>query len=281
MPATASFVDVGQGNCTWAVDDASGEGLLIDCPLGRAADAIGEAATLGVARLTAAFASHNDLDHIGAVMTLARHFAAGAVYYNHGSILPADPLERRKLRAVLREAADLADLGIASGPALRGDHGRVGAIEWMALAPLYQQVTAAQASGDPNHASMVIRLAYGGVRLLISGDADAASWDLMRRDGCDLRAEVLQVPHHGARLESSGEVRCIRWLLEAVSPSDAIVSAGEGNRYGHPDVSVVDALEERRPDRRWWCTCPMPMLMTSGTVHVRLDGGGGYEVGQP
>ena len=42
--------------------------------------------------------------------------------------------------------------------------------------------------------------------------------------------------HHGSRSSSSGV------FLQAVSPVAAVISSGEGNRFGHPDPETVDAL---------------------------------------
>ncbi|PKM22044.1 MAG: competence protein ComEC, partial [Gammaproteobacteria bacterium HGW-Gammaproteobacteria-14] len=54
----------------------------------------------------------------------------------------------------------------------------------------------------------------------------------------DLRADVLQVPHHGSATSSSYA------LLRAVSPSWAFVSAGYGNRFGHPVPLVTQRYQE-------------------------------------
>ena len=65
-----------------------------------------------------------------------------------------------------------------------------------------------------------------------------------------LRADLLKVGHHGSRTSTSTE-----WL-SAVRPKVAVISAGRGNRYGHPHPEVIarldaaDVPEVWRTDRR-------------------------------
>jgi len=49
-----------------------------------------------------------------------------------------------------------------------------------------------------------------------------------------LSSVVYKAGHHGARSSSSD------LFLNAVNPQYVIISAGEGNRYGHPHVKVLD-----------------------------------------
>jgi competence protein ComEC len=48
--------------------------------------------------------------------------------------------------------------------------------------------------------------------------------------------DVLKVPHHGSRYQN------LDWL-ESLRAEVALVSVGTDNDYGHPNVSVLDALE--------------------------------------
>jgi len=61
------FLDVGQGDCTVAIDNENGYAMLIDCPAGRGSDAIRALRSLGVSRLSLAFVSHSDMDHLGGI----------------------------------------------------------------------------------------------------------------------------------------------------------------------------------------------------------------------
>ena len=54
--------------------------------------------------------------------------------------------------------------------------------------------------------------------------------------GYDLSADILKVGHHGSSSSSSPA------FIKAVNPKDAIISAGENNRYGHPTDEVLAIL---------------------------------------
>jgi competence protein ComEC len=89
-----------------------------------------------------------------------------------------------------------------------------------------------------NQTSLVFRVDLGGFRYLNPGDATAVeettilgSWH-----PDSLRADMLKIGHHGSRTSTSPE-----WL-SVVRPRVAIISAGNGNRYGHPHPEIVDRL---------------------------------------
>ena len=97
-------------------------------------------------------------------------------------------------------------------------------------------------------------LRYGSRRFLFPGDAEAA--EEVASLGADLRADVLKVGHHGSRTSSSVP------FLDAVSPSIAVISAGQGNRYGHPHAEAFSRLRGVRVYR----------TDRDGNVEVRTDG---------
>jgi competence protein ComEC len=90
---------------------------------------------------------------------------------------------------------------------------------------------------DPNLASVIARVRYGDVRMLLVGDAERAEEEwLLARDPNALRADVLKVAHHGSSTSS------IDAFLEAVRPAVALVSVGAGNMYRLPKSEVIRRL---------------------------------------
>lgn len=57
---------------------------------------------------------------------------------------------------------------------------------------------------------------------------------------------ILKVAHHGSKNSTSEE------FLKAANPKLAIISCGEGNRYGHPHEETLERLE--KVDVPWFCT---------------------------
>ena len=90
-----------------------------------------------------------------------------------------------------------------------------------------------------NNGSVVLRLEYGGRRLLFTGDIEAETEQAMQAWGQRLRAEVLKAAHHGSRTSSG------RRFLDAVDPNLAILSVGAFNRFGRPAPEILARLTER------------------------------------
>ena len=94
--------------------------------------------------------------------------------------------------------------------------------------------------------------------ILLTGDIQHAAehWLVAHRD--DLRADVMQVPHHGSKTSTlPGFVRHVR-------PRDGIISLGAGNPYGHPHPRVLSTLIEQQV--RVW------RIDVHGAVTVSTDG---------
>jgi competence protein ComEC len=51
---------------------------------------------------------------------------------------------------------------------------------------------------------------------------------------------VLKVGHHGSKTSSSKE------FINEINPEYSIISVGKNNRYGHPNDSVLDNLEDSK-----------------------------------
>ena len=89
---------------------------------------------------------------------------------------------------------------------------------------------------DTNNTSLVLRVDYGETAFLFTGDMERdAEADLLEAV-CRLDADVLKVGHHGSSTSSSYV------FLREVMPQYAVISAGEGNSYGHPHEEVLSRL---------------------------------------
>lgn len=218
--------------------------MMIDCPGHGGDHAVEAARQAGVARLAVVFVSHNDLDHLAGIFEVISRFGAGQVRYNHGTVIPQDPDERKKLRAALRSFRDLTARGIDTRPVTMGEAGSVGAIKWRVLAPDHSQISFAQGIGDPNHSSVVMRLDIASSSFLIAGDAEGLSWRSLIDGQADLEADVFLIPHHGAAIAQGGRRASLIEILEAVNASTHVISVGTTNPYGHPDAETLRLLHE-------------------------------------
>jgi competence protein ComEC len=84
-----------------------------------------------------------------------------------------------------------------------------------------------------NESSLVLKLTYGGITSLLTGDiGEDVERSLIGRS-LDLRANVLKVPHHGSRHSSTLE------FIRSVRPDIAILSAGPGIRGIPSDEAIT------------------------------------------
>jgi competence protein ComEC len=109
-----------------------------------------------------------------------------------------------------------------------------------------------------NDRSLVLRLQYGSVRLLCTGDIQhfTERWLLAHRS--DLQADILQIPHHGSKTST------LPAFVQHVRPQVAIMSLGAGNTYGHPHPQVLRVLT----------THNVPVFRTDqhGAITITSDG---------
>ncbi|MGH7895400.1 MAG: DNA internalization-related competence protein ComEC/Rec2 [Candidatus Binatia bacterium] len=91
-----------------------------------------------------------------------------------------------------------------------------------------------------NDGSLVLRVRFGAVALLLTGDIESAAEERLLRDHRPVEAFVLKVPHHGSRTSSTPA------FVEAAHPRVAVISVGSDNRYGHPSHEVEARLRRIR-----------------------------------
>lgn len=91
-----------------------------------------------------------------------------------------------------------------------------------------------------NDSSCVLRIEAGGKVALLTGDiGKQIEYRLVKEQAEKIRADVLQVPHHGSETSSSAE------FINAVNPGLALIASGADNRFGHPRQTVVERYQER------------------------------------
>lgn len=112
-----------------------------------------------------------------------------------------------------------------------------------------------------NEASCVLRVETASGAALLTGDiGQVIERELVRTQPGKLRAQVVLAAHHGSG-ESSDPA-----FVQATGARLALVSAGDGNRFGHPQPRIVHR----------WQQAGAEVLNTaeSGALMVWLDGGG-------
>jgi competence protein ComEC len=225
-----TFLDVGQGDSI-LVEVPGGPRLLVDGgPGGSTRFDVGERVVApflwnrGFQRLHVVAATHADSDHSGGLAAVLRGFAVGEVWENgrwgvgHADVVRA--LEQaRAPRRVLAAGTRvwLADaLVTVLNPPPPGESEERGAGE--------------------NDRSLVLRLDWRGVSLLLTGDLTTSGEERLVAARAPVAATVLKVAHHGSRT-STGE-----GFAGASRPRVAVVSVGARNPFRQPSPEVLGRL---------------------------------------
>jgi ComEC/Rec2-related protein len=125
----------------------------------------------------------------------------------------------------------------------------------------FQPPTKRRGGGDEvseNNRSLVLRLTYGAVSVLFTGDIEQEAERFLLQAGHDLRSTIVKVPHHGSRSSSSEP------FVRAVDPRLAVFSVPRDGRFGHPHPAVVERY--KAAGASIWRTDD------HGAVTVRTDG---------
>jgi competence protein ComEC len=200
--------------------------------------------------------SHPHLDHVGGASSVLRALRPAAYWdaaFAGGGSAYRESLAIARTLGVPWHRVDPGDSIVADGVVVRF------------LAPDSAWTATLR---DPNEASTVALVRYGAVRFLLVGDAERGEegW-LLRHAGDALRADVLKVGHHGSRTSTTPA------FLAAVRPRVALVSAGLGNSYGHPDAEVLAALAAAGADVVRSDVVGSAVVRTDGrTLHLELNG---------
>jgi competence protein ComEC len=257
-----TVLDVGQGDSLFVVSPG-GKTLLIDgggafggFPGHEAHNGVdpGEEAvspylwSRGFQRLDIVALTHAHQDHLGGLTAILENFHVGRLWI--GREVSSQGLAKLEELARQRQIPIEHEL---RGKSFRWD-GVDGDFLWPEIVP--EEV----APSAKNNDSLVLRLHFGGETFLLPGDAEKqVEREILSENSAEtLQSSVLKIGHHGSKNSTMPE------FLAAVQPRVGIISAGEGNPYGHPNAELLGRLENAgvrilRTDR-------------DGAVHVLTDG---------
>lgn len=239
---TVEFIDVGQADSCLIVT-ANNDAILIDAGEDRDAEAIIEVISkYDIPDIDLMVLTHPHADHIGGAQTILETYMVKEVMM---SSYPATSKLFNNLVATL-EALDLTVTQATVGLEKEIDDVDLTVVGVDSI------------SKDNNNSSVVMKVTYGTVDMVFTGDAEEQAEEVILQNGFDLNAEVLKVGHHGSETSSSEP------FIDAVNPKIAVISCGTGNKYGHPNQITLDKLSNRNIQ-----TYRTDLL---GTITLTIDG---------
>ena len=217
------FIDVGQGDST--LIKVGGHAMLIDAGDNSEGTAVQSYLdSQNVEKIDYAIGTHPDADHIGGLDVVVYKFDCKKVF------MPDVTSDTKTYDDVVQALKSKNQK--AQAPKL-GKTYSLGDATFTIIAPVKDY------GDDTNDWSIGILLQYGKNRFLFTGDAAKQAEDDMIDTGEDLSADVYKASHHGSKTGSSDD------FLDKVSPAYAVISCGEGNKYGHPSAQTLNNFRSR------------------------------------
>jgi competence protein ComEC len=256
-----TFLDVGHGDAS-LIRFPRGRAMLIDGGGSYRDDFdVGERVVApflwsqGMRRVDYVVATHPHPDHAKGLGFILRDFQVQQ-FWDNGT-QPSMPWYDKLRQAAI--AQHIYRDVVVSGPTAVAIDGV--ALELLHPTPTFQPQKQRRGSGEDtgeNNRSLVLKLTYGSVSILFTGDIEQEAERFLLQSGHSLSATVLKVPHHGSRTSSSPP------FVRAVGPSVAVFSVQRDSRFGHPHRAVLDR----------YTTLGAHIFRTDehGAITVRTDG---------
>lgn len=183
----------------------------------------------GVKKIDMVVATHPDYDHTGGLIAvLNSHFPIGMVLdcgivHTTGTYKKLmQAIDSKKIPITIPDAGDILDWG----PSIRAQ----------VIAPV----------GPPerrdhlnlNNNSIIIRLEYGDVSFLFTGDCEHEEEDIILSSGARIKCTILKAGHHGSKT-ASGPL-----FYYMCDPEVVTISAGKRNKFDHPHWEPIKLFRE-------------------------------------
>jgi competence protein ComEC len=269
-----TFLDVGQGDAV-VIRSPEGATILIDGGATFEHFDMGRAVVApflwnhGVRRVDYVIGTHPQLDHIGGLAWIIRHFPVSH-YWGIG-------ISREEPFAVtVREALEAT--GIREEPAVRGqavmiDQGlcRLSVLHPSQDALLQKDFPPPTLSGRAlNNRSLVTLLSCGVHTFLFTADVETEVLEAPSAVQWPEHVHVLKVPHHGAKSSLNQD-----WI-KRLHPEIGVVSVGRYNPYGHPSPDVIRAYADEgislmRTDRHGAVSVSADVRSPRWSIHTAVE----------
>ena len=225
QPFEMHFIDVGQALSVLV--ECDGQFMLYDG--GNVDDGslvVSYLQKQGVEQLQYVFCSHAHEDHVGGLAAVMAKFPAGHAY---------SPVTESSTKCFNDFVKYTQQQGLQLEVPSVGRVWPLGSATVTLLGPVTQY-------SETNNTSLVLRIDYGNTSFLLTGDMENTAETDLVNSGANLKADVLQVGHHGSST-STGYL-----FLNAVLPEMGVISCGTGNKYGHPHEETLSILRDAKVD---------------------------------
>jgi beta-lactamase superfamily II metal-dependent hydrolase len=219
------FIDVGQGDCT-LINLPDGETMLVDTGSPAAGlTLIKYLRSIDINHIDHLIFTHPHDDHIGGIFNLLSEIKVTRFYdngfSNFNSTIYGDYI------TLVRN--DLSKYIILQN----GESLELGDVTISILNPILPP------TGNTNDDSIVLKLSYGDINVLLTGDMGRLRESRILKANMDLKSRIIKVSHHGDNDASTSD------FLKGVNPETAIISVATYSKYARPGKAVLDRLRKK------------------------------------
>ena len=217
------FLDVGQGDSTLVILP-DGKTMLIDAGTSKhGSTVVNYLKALKISKIDYLVMTHPDADHIGGMSKVIDNFDIGTIYMT-------DRISTTKTFEDLLIKIGTKDLKITT-PEANDIISESDDFKAMFLSPIKKY-------DNNNDMSLVIHITHKNNTFLLMGDAGIRVENDLLNSNANINADLIKIGHHGSAYSSSAK------FIEKVSPLFAIISSGEGNKFGHPSPVTLETLDK-------------------------------------
>ncbi len=183
----------------------------------------------GITQIDMVINTHPDYDHTGGLIAVLKSdleigevLDTGIDHTTNTYQTFMREVERRKIPYRIPDAGEILDWGKGIEAQILGPKGPPSRRDHLNL----------------NNNSIVIRLEYGDVSFLFTGDAEHEQEAIILSSGARVKSTILKSGHHGSRTASSPP------FYYLADPEVVTISAGKRNKFDHPHWEPVKLFRE-------------------------------------
>ena len=222
------FFDVGQGDSIF-IETPNKKQILIDGgPDKTILEKLNKSMPFYDKSIDLLILTHPDADHIIGLIDVLEHYKIGHILT---SGLQKDTIVYKKWQELIEEKGITLTLAQTGQKIILQKN-----INMEILWP--NQSSIDSFSNLANNVSVVSRLVYEQIEILLTGDIEKKVEQNLINQNLNLESDILKVSHHGSKTSSNYN------FIKAVNPKISIISVGEKNRYKHPNDEVLGRLKD-------------------------------------
>jgi len=223
-----TFFDIGQGDSIF-IETSDGKQVLIDGgPDNSILEKLNQTMSFYDRTIDLVILTHPDADHITGLVKVLNYYQIEHILT---SGLEKDTAIYMKWKELIEEKNISLSLA-QQGQRIILQNNVILEILWP------DQNLISSYSNPANNVSVVTRLVYDDIEILLTGDIEKKVENYLVNQDFDLESDILKLAHHGSKSST------IFNFLKAVNPKIAVISVGEDNRYKHPSQEVLERIKD-------------------------------------